>query len=58
MCPPPLQNYSNLGRALGALEALGSAVTEHVHLVLHALTRLINPAQSATPVETRRLAIR
>uniref|UniRef100_A0A7S3R516 Serine/threonine-protein kinase TOR n=1 Tax=Dunaliella tertiolecta TaxID=3047 RepID=A0A7S3R516_DUNTE len=52
------QNYSNLGRALGALEALGSAVTEHVHLVLHALTRLINPAQSATPVETRRLAIR
>lgn len=50
--------FELLKPALAALEALGSAVEEHLHLLLPALVRLINPAQSSTPVEIRRVALR
>ena len=55
-----VQNYDNIRGTLGALEALGSAVDEHLHLLLPALTRLIiSPTQSHTaPTEMRRAAIK
>lgn len=51
-------NYDHIRGALGALEALGSAVDEHLHLLLPALTRLVAPPSPNTPVDMRRLAIR
>ena len=51
-------NYELVKPALVALEALGSAIEEQLHLLLPALVRLINPGQSSTPVEIRRSALR
>ena len=44
--------------ALGALEALGGAVDDSLHLLLPALMRLISPAASSTPLEIKRAALR
>ncbi|PNW79096.1 hypothetical protein CHLRE_09g400553v5 [Chlamydomonas reinhardtii] len=44
--------------ALGALESLGSAVDDSLHLLLPSMVRLISPAASSTPAEVRRAALR
>ncbi|GIL44136.1 hypothetical protein Vafri_1666 [Volvox africanus] len=44
--------------ALGALEALGSAVDDSLHLLLPSMVRLISPSSSSTPAEIRRAALR
>ncbi len=48
--------------ALAALEALGAAADEHLHLLLPALTRLISNSQISQmrdlPVDPRKQAIR
>ncbi|EFJ44271.1 target of rapamycin, growth-regulatory PI3K-like protein kinase [Volvox carteri f. nagariensis] len=44
--------------ALGALEALGSAVDDSLHLLLPSMVRLISPSASSTPAEIRRAALR
>ncbi|PNH00404.1 Serine/threonine-protein kinase TOR, partial [Tetrabaena socialis] len=44
--------------ALGALEALGGAVDDSLHLLLSSMVRLISPAASSTPPEIRRAALR
>ncbi|GLC61314.1 hypothetical protein PLESTB_001742500 [Pleodorina starrii] len=44
--------------ALGALEALGSAVDDSLHLLLPSMVRLISPSTSSTPAEIRRAALR
>ncbi|KIY92187.1 hypothetical protein MNEG_15776 [Monoraphidium neglectum] len=44
--------------ALGALEALGVALEEHLHLLLPALMRLVSPAVSVTPLDVRRSVLR
>ncbi|KAG2491268.1 hypothetical protein HYH03_010473, partial [Edaphochlamys debaryana] len=44
--------------ALGALEALGSAVDDSLHLLLPSMVRLISPAAAATPAEIRRAMLR
>lgn len=40
--------------ALSALEALGPAVEEHLHMLLPALMRLVLPGQAVTPLDIRR----
>jgi hypothetical protein len=50
--------HTQMRPALGALEALGSAVEDHLHLLLPALMRLVSPAQSSTPVEMRRAVLK
>ncbi|GIL87381.1 hypothetical protein Vretimale_1690 [Volvox reticuliferus] len=44
--------------ALGALEALGTAVDDSLHLLLPSMVRLISPSSSSTPAEIRRAALR
>uniref|UniRef100_A0A7S1SYY6 Serine/threonine-protein kinase TOR n=1 Tax=Tetraselmis chuii TaxID=63592 RepID=A0A7S1SYY6_9CHLO len=49
--------YTAVFPALQALEALGPAVEEHLHLVLPALVNLICPRVSSTPFDVRRTAL-
>eukprot|EP00798_Chlamydomonas_sp_ICE-L_P022753 gene22753-29921_t len=50
--------YEMVKPALATLEALGSAVEQHLHLLLPALVRLITPASSNTPIEIRKAALK
>lgn len=45
--------------ALTALEALGTSIEEHLHLLLpHLLVLINNGAQACTPMETSRMALK
>ncbi|GBF92738.1 hypothetical protein Rsub_05107 [Raphidocelis subcapitata] len=50
--------YEMVRPALGALEALGSALEDLLHLLLPALMRLVSPAVSGPPLDVRRAVLR
>ncbi len=55
------QDFPNMGLTMAALEALGAAAEEHLHLLLPSLARLIQNGQIRDPFgkeDPRRLAIR
>ncbi|BDA44527.1 Serine/threonine-protein kinase TOR [Coccomyxa sp. Obi] len=49
--------YDLVRPALACLEALGTALEDHLALLLPALVRLIHPSVAGTPVEIRRAAL-